>query len=80
MKLLLDLIPVIFPQESRSRIVRVFHEFIKYATIPAVDLKLYARTNIFFVINGLVALQDEKMENYHLLGVTLPSLYTIKLH
>ena len=80
MTLLLSFDPVRFPQESCSHIKFVFHEFFKCPTIPAVKLKLYAHANIFGIINGLGALQDDQLKNDLPLGVPLPILYTVDLH
>ena len=77
--MLVALNPASFPQESRSCIVRAFHEFVKQATIPEVESKLYARANMFGVITVLGALQDDQLKNYHPLGVPPPSLYVIEL-
>ena len=54
--LLLALYAASFSHESRSHVVRVFHEFFKRATTPTVKLKLYARANTFGVIDRLGAL------------------------
>ena len=79
MALLLALGPTIFTQVSCSRSVRVFHEFIKYTTIPEVDLGLYLCTNMFGVSHGLDMLQDDQLKNDYPLGVPHPSLYTAEL-
>ena len=80
MTLLLALGPERFIQVSRSYSVRVVQEFVKYATIPEVKSKLDLRSNMFGVMNGLGALQDEQLKNNHLLGVPLQILYAIDLH
>ena len=80
MSLILALGPARFLQVSRGRGVHVVHEFIKRATITAVESKFYLCANMFGVINGLGALQDERLKNNHPLGVPFPILHTIKLH
>ena len=76
MTFILALDPASFPQG----IVRVFHEFAKSATIPAVESKLYLHANLFGVINILGVLQDDRLKNGHPLAVPLPISYTIELH
>ena len=80
MTLLLALDPRSFSQESRSCVKCVFHDLFKCPTIPSVKSKLYARANIFGVINSLVVLQDDQLKNDHPLVVPLPSLYIFELH
>ena len=63
MMLLLDLDPTSFPQESLSRVVRILHNFVKCATILAVESKLYAHADIFGVIKGLGVFQDNQLKN-----------------
>ena len=58
MVLLLTLDPASFPQVSHSRVKCDFHKFFKIPTVPAVDSKKYARTNMFGIINTLGAFQE----------------------
>ena len=60
--------------------MRVFHEFVKCNTILEVKSKLYARTNMFGVINGLGVLQYDLLEIDNPLRVPLLIFYTINLH
>ena len=69
-----------FLQESRSYVMPVFQEFDKRATIPAVKSKLYVCANMFAIINSLDMLKDDRLKNYHPLGVPLPLYYTIELY
>ena len=80
MAFLLDFASARFPQKPRGCSVRLVHNFVKQATIPAVDSKLYLRANRFVFNNGLGALRDERLKKDHPIGVTLPSLYAVDLH
>ena len=78
--LLFGLDPTIFSKVSRSRVKCVFHLFIKCPMIPAVKSKLYARANMFLIINALVALQDNWLNHDHPHRVPLLSLYSLEIH
>ena len=56
MMLLLRLIPAGFFKVSHSRIVRVFHGFVKLHTTPAIESKQYALENLRKNINALGSL------------------------
>ena len=55
MMLLLRLNPMRFSQVSHSRIIGVFHDFIKRLTIPEIQLKQYALANFLRIISALGA-------------------------
>ena len=57
MSLLLHLNPDIFSQVAHSRIIGVFHEFIKRPTIPKMKSKQYAFAILCKIINTLGAVQ-----------------------
>ena len=59
MTFLLDLDTARFPKECRSCVKCVFQELVKCPRIPEVKLKLYARANMFDVINGLGVFQND---------------------
>ena len=69
-----------FPRNPVSVLDVYLTNFVKLCTIPVVESKNYARMNMFGVINALGALQDGRLKNDHPLRVSLPILYTAKLH
>ena len=80
MPLLLALDPVRFPHKYCDLGVHVVHELVKRDPVPSVESKLDSRANMFGIINGLGALQDDRLKNDHPIGVPLPSSYAVKLH
>ena len=67
MTLLLIFIPTIFPVVSHIRIIRVFHERVKRPTIPEIESKKYALSNLRGIINTLCALEDNILKTVNLL-------------
>ena len=80
MTLLLGLNPTRFSQVTYSRIKDVLQYSIKDLTIPAIESKKYARTNILGIIYVLSALQDNWLKQDRPLVVTLTIEYPVKFH
>ena len=73
MTLLLILTPTRFSDVSHSGVIRVFHELIKRTTIPVIESKQYALSNLRGIINALCALEYNGLNNYHPLSDPIPS-------
>ena len=71
--------PAIPPQVSRSCGVGAVNDFIKLSMISRGELIINLRANSFGANDELDAFQDNRLENYHPLGVPFSSLYAIKL-
>ena len=64
---------------SCSRGVGVIKELVKCSTISRSKLDINSRANIFGASDESDMLQDNRIKNYHPLGIPFPSLYTIEL-
>ena len=80
MELILDLGPASSPWLPRSRSVCVIYEFFKRTTIPAVKSELDLRAIVFGASKESDVLQDDRLKNYHPIGVPLPRSRAFKIH
>ena len=80
MMFILRLIFVKFSGLSHSGIICVFHKLVKRPTVPEIELKQYALSNLRGIINALYALEDNGFKNCRPLYVTLPSTNPVKFY
>ena len=66
------------PQECHIYGVGVTYKFIKQSAVPQFQLSIILRANIYDTSYDSYALQNNHIK-IHMFGITLPTLYVIKL-
>ena len=67
------------PQVPPSHSVGVVRNFVKRSTIPRGKSGINSRANIFGASYESDALQDNRLEKYHPIGIPFPRLYAFEL-
>ena len=69
-----------FSEVPHGGVIRVFHNLIKRSTIPQVELKKNALSDLRVIVNALGALEDNRLKKNHHLRVALPSTDPVKFY
>ena len=80
MTLLHSLSPTIFSRIPHGGIIRVFHELGKRSTIPQVESKQNALSDLRGIVNALCTLEDNGLKYNDPLIVPLPSTDPVKFY
>ena len=80
MMLLPALVPTRSPHATHIHISDIVYKFVKGTTITAVDPEIDSHANIFGTSDESDTFQDNRLKKNHLLGVTLPRSYDVKIH
>ena len=80
MTLLLILSPTSFSEVSHSGNIHFFCEITKRSTIPKIESKKYALSNLRGIINALCVLEDNGLKNDHPLRVPLTITNPVKFY
>ena len=80
MTVIRSLSPTSFSKVPNGGVIRVFHELIKRCTIPQVQSKQNALSNLRVIVNTLCVLEDNGFKKNHPLSVPLPITNPIKFY
>ena len=80
MMFLRSLSPTSFSKEPHHGVIHVFHELVKRFTIPQVESKQNAISDLCGIVNDLGALEDNRLKKNHPISVTLPSKDPVKFY
>ena len=69
-----------FSEVSNNRFICVFHVLAKRSTIPQIESKQYALSNLRGIVNASWVLEDNGFKNDHPLRVPLTSMNPIKFY
>ena len=73
-------LPRAFPKIYHTRVICVFHEHVKRSTIPQIESKQYALSNLRVIINNLCTLEDNGLKNDHPLSIPLSSIVPVNFY
>ena len=74
------MIPMRFSEVLHGAVILVLHKLVKRSTIPQVDLKQNALSDLCRIFNALGVLEDNGLKNDHPLSVLLPSTDPVKFY
>ena len=69
-----------FSDVPHGIVICVFHDLVKKSTIPQVELKQNALSDLRRIVNALGVLEDNGLKNDHPLSVQLPILDIVKFY